>query len=645
MPIRRGHMVARQNEQDAIDLVQQAPPLSLQKRVVTVYTTLTSSGWTGGDLTTLPPASSTDKSTTDIKTTSSEDDLLQTIKAIGAQKTSTSAASSSLPTAIEASTATQSNVGSTLAMDGADPTSSTLVASPTTAPSSTATSATAASASASSTSSASSESSGSDAAGKAGIALGVLGGLFIVLALVYWMISKRRKQMEEQRRLADDEKLNGPFADGPPPQTPAKAPRLSLRPMTQLFTGFHASNQNDRQVNQESDISMVASPTARRPMTSDSQNEHNPFGNHAQIVEQPVTPKHNPMGPMSPISEASGMPSPESTRGPQPAPRVSAVTTDSATVPSLITKDLPRSPAHSQQVSPIESVEESEVGRALSTPDMTPAPAGVMLSAGAAATATAVERRQSMRQEHVPAPIDLTLPPKLTGAVPPSPAGTEFSMHEVDGDQAPVHSSSAAAIAAAGGPVNTTVHRVQLDFKPTMDDEMELTAGQLVRLLHEYDDGWVRQFLSPTNMSAMSTNFSVGSLHSSRPLPAGCCAANLLVNATRKATRAPPWCSRPARKSPRKTPGSFSQQPTRTWPQLPFWGQAYGPSTPPRAWGAARSRIPATSGPSYGHSYGATGSPTPIPSRPTTSTVTKHGGEKTESPRTYRHATRTPTEP
>jgi hypothetical protein len=25
-----------------------------------------------------------------------------------------------------------------------------------------------------------------------------------------------------------------------------------------------------------------------------------------------------------------------------------------------------------------------------------------------------------------------------------------------------------------------------------MDDELELRAGQLVRLLHEYDDGWVR---------------------------------------------------------------------------------------------------------------------------------------------------------
>jgi cbb3-type cytochrome oxidase subunit 3 len=45
--------------------------------------------------------------------------------------------------------------------------------------------------------------------------------------------------------------------------------------------------------------------------------------------------------------------------------------------------------------------------------------------------------------------------------------------------------------AAAGSPdAASNVHRVQLDFKPSMDDELELKAGQLVRMLHEYDDGW-----------------------------------------------------------------------------------------------------------------------------------------------------------
>ena len=51
---------------------------------------------------------------------------------------------------------------------------------------------------------------------------------------------------------------------------------------------------------------------------------------------------------------------------------------------------------------------------------------------------------------------------------------------------------TAAAVPVQGrqeGPSN--VHRVQLEFKPSMEDEIELISGQLVRMLHEYDDGWV----------------------------------------------------------------------------------------------------------------------------------------------------------
>lgn len=35
------------------------------------------------------------------------------------------------------------------------------------------------------------------------------------------------------------------------------------------------------------------------------------------------------------------------------------------------------------------------------------------------------------------------------------------------------------------------VHRVQMDFVPSMDDELPIRAGQLVKVQHEYDDGWV----------------------------------------------------------------------------------------------------------------------------------------------------------
>lgn len=49
--------------------------------------------------------------------------------------------------------------------------------------------------------------------------------------------------------------------------------------------------------------------------------------------------------------------------------------------------------------------------------------------------------------------------------------------------------ATAAAVPVAAGPNN--VHRVQLEFKPSMEDELELKSGQLVCMLHEYDDGWV----------------------------------------------------------------------------------------------------------------------------------------------------------
>jgi hypothetical protein len=47
---------------------------------------------------------------------------------------------------------------------------------------------------------------------------------------------------------------------------------------------------------------------------------------------------------------------------------------------------------------------------------------------------------------------------------------------------------------------------VQLEFKPSMEDELELKSGQLVRMLHEYDDGWVSSFHT-TYLLQTCTNF------------------------------------------------------------------------------------------------------------------------------------------
>lgn len=96
---------------------------------------------------------------------------------------------------------------------------------------------------------------------------------------------------------------------------------------------------------------------------------------------------------------------------------------------------------------------------------------------GAAAAAAAAQKKHSPKSS-------------WEGSEPPTPKSTKFG------------TAAAVPVAAAGaardvppprGPNN--VHRVQLDFKPSMDDELELRSGQLVRMLHEYDDGWVSRFL------------------------------------------------------------------------------------------------------------------------------------------------------
>jgi hypothetical protein len=122
-------------------------------------------------------------------------------------------------------------------------------------------------------------------------------------------------------------------------------------------------------------------------------------------------------------------------------------------------------------------------------------PQGEIVTAAAAAAAgaagAATLTRGASKRENGGKAMDLTTKNPTLPLL--SPVGTEFSMSsESNGPSPPT--PGAAAIAAAGGPPNSTVHRVQLDFKPSMDDELELRAGQLIRLLHEYDDGWVSLF-------------------------------------------------------------------------------------------------------------------------------------------------------
>lgn len=85
------------------------------------------------------------------------------------------------------------------------------------------------------------------------------------------------------------------------------------------------------------------------------------------------------------------------------------------------------------------------------------------------------------------------LPNPVVPYAPASVSNVSLPVSEIAAAGAGVIVAGAAVIAGKGGtsPPLDNVHRVQLDFKPSMEDELEIRAGQLVRLLHEYDDGWV----------------------------------------------------------------------------------------------------------------------------------------------------------
>ncbi|KAF4455814.1 variant sh3, partial [Fusarium albosuccineum] len=355
-----------------------------------------------------------------------------------------------------------------------------------------------------------SSSGGTTAGTKAGIAFGVLGGLLAVGLLVFFIFSKRRKQAEMERLENDDEKLNGPIGGGrgmdngmsgmntmgatgttgamgavvatravtpevdetASIRTAAKAPRVSLRPVTQFLPNWNGlENQKRTSKGAAMTLAVPAAASAatatgplsprtpggsvwERPSTAQSADSANPFGHQAERVATPVQDDTQARNlPASPASQKSTI----------------AVVAAAAI------------PAASAPVSPGGSVSPQSPANDPFTAN------GPPVSAGAALLA----RKTSMRKDS-PKAIDLTLPNPPLATVPASPAGTEFSTSSAAPGAPEAASSGAAAIAAAGGPVNSAVHRVQLDFKPTLDDELELKAGDLVRLLHEYDDGWAQ---------------------------------------------------------------------------------------------------------------------------------------------------------
>ena len=392
--------------------------------VKTVLTTSTPEGYSG-PLTTKTKAAAKTTPTTTAASTSAEDEDTTTKTSAKATTKSSSTTKTAAKTT-EAKTTEDTSTGLPTSIASTVQPSETKLAIDTSLPTTTTASITSAAASATPT--ASTVSSGPSAGAKAGIAIGVLAGIFFVFAIVFFLFRRHRSKVQAQRA-ADDEKVNGPFADSAAIGGGAAAGAAGAAGAA--AGSQFASGLPNRRQSRGANIAMQNQPpmgarlpqadgAGERPMTANDSS--NPFGAGAQRLPQNL--------------DANG-------------------------------------------VSPV-----------------SPGGAGASFAGGAAAGAAAgmLTRKASTRKDG-PNALDLTLaaPNNINnlGPVPPSPAGTEYSMQLLSPGASADASASGAAIAAAGGPAMSTVHRVQLDFKPTLEDELELRAGQLVRLLHEYDDGWV----------------------------------------------------------------------------------------------------------------------------------------------------------
>lgn len=285
---------------------------------------------------------------------------------------------------------------------------------------------------------------GMSSGGKAGLAIGILLALGALFALAFFIYRRKRTQSNEEYAKADNEKseFNAGLARSQSTvstRTTATAPRLSLRPITEFHPDLAARG---KAANAGATAAPgVAGGAAVGADISRNQNDPaNPFGNHAAVTPSRRLSDEKIGLPIQ--SNASENPFADNTGAPPPANG------------SLPLADAP-APLRIRTPSP-------DAGAA----------AGAAAVAGAAVGAKLGERKDA------PKPLNLT-PNRAVTPASHSPSVSEFS-------QTPVSPG-----AMANGPPPSNVHRIQLDFKPSMDDELSLRAGQLVRLLHEYDDGWV----------------------------------------------------------------------------------------------------------------------------------------------------------
>jgi len=328
---------------------------------------------------------------------------------------------------------------------------------------------------------------------KAGLALGILLVLCAILTGILLLYRRKKKQMAAAA--AQNEKTEMYNAPAPPPpqiiagaapagsirsaRTASTAPRLSLRPVTQFDPAFNEQRKSG------GNLLNVAAAAGGAAAQSQNRNL-----SPSASAERPTSAWERRGAANAPAADP--FKDPEAQSGPpsaNPFGNNAAVDTQQASIPD--------SPPNA---SPMTSAMHSSKP---SSDFANPAPAIATADSNAVAMST------------IPPPTsELPLPPTVAtnnGSVPPSPAWTEdipASPGPAPAGPLPVAGAMAGGRpqSPAMGPGPNNVHRVQLDFKPSMQDELDLHAGQLVRMLHEYDDGWV-SLIVPPNLATRLIDF------------------------------------------------------------------------------------------------------------------------------------------
>ena len=331
---------------------------------------------------------------------------------------------------------------------------------------------------------------------KAGLAIGIILAVALLSGLLFFCFRRRRKHANKDDGKADDEKAA--YMEGlkrsqsvTSTRTTATAPRLSLRPITQFMPDMAARGKAMNGAAPAAALGAVGGAAVGAAASREHNDPENPFGNHAEVPRKSQGSSEKEVG--LPIQNNAA----ENPFGKNA--EILPQTDDLAT----------RSMPSDAVPAPLRI--------------RTPTPEAAAVSGGAAAGAAGgLAAAQTAERQNAPKPLKV-VPKNSVSPAASSPAVSEFSQ------------TSVPAAAMVNGPPPSNVHRIQLDFKPSMDDELGLRAGQLVRLLHEYDDGWVSV---PTSYIGLDWNVVAdhcftGSLYPSRPLSTGCRSSHMSFSSPR----------------------------------------------------------------------------------------------------------------